>query len=246
MTSLALLACGDAPSKGGMLEIHTHLHGSLTLLVSKAISLCASADDVDLALYGPPLGRGIIEVALTGVLSRCDPFRILAIRQSQRTAGYDAKKRNPLALNWASDIKGEEGKDWTQLPQVKDLQRGLLSNHYSDLIWKEAFEEMVDSVPSGRGGTWIGSLLRLAPDSFIDNRRTLLDGIYSGLSKGIHHEFVIPMTKQYDRATVIELIRQSIETVAGFCLVASYSPVLHGLKTVPINVFETLQQEVGF
>jgi hypothetical protein len=121
-------------------EVFAHLGDNLDRLLVRAVSLRRSGDPVDLALFGPLLGRATIEVGLTAILGRIDPFRVLAIRKSQLSSTFDVKERNPVAFGWTNDVRGEEKpKEWEQKPQPKDLQRALLCKHFHDLLWHEAF-----------------------------------------------------------------------------------------------------------
>jgi hypothetical protein len=212
----------------------------------RARTLRKAGDPVDLALFGPSLGRATIEVALTAILARYDPFRVLAIRKSQLSPSYDAKVRNPLAFNWTNDVKGDEKlKNWADSPSMKDVQRALLSTHFNDLFWEEAFIKMVDTVPSHRGQTWMSKLKRINPEGFVTSMRTDADRIYSELSKGVHHEFVIPMTAQYDAVTVGDLLSRSWELVGALSVTACYSPILKPIETSdPIDLFEETQKEL--
>ncbi len=201
---------------------------------------------MDLALFGPSLGRATIEVALTAILARFDPFRVLAIRRSQLSSEYDAKIRNPLAFNWTSDVKGEENpKDWDNRLGVKDVQRALLCKHFNDLFWEEAFTTMVDSVPYGRGHGWMEKLKRINPEGFLTSMRTQADRVYSELSKGVHHEFVIPMTAQYDIITVGDLLSRSWELVGALSVTTCYSPAVKSLEGAdPLDLYEETQREL--
>lgn len=246
MHPLTTLACGNAKTAGAIAQVHSHLANSLDRLLVRARALKRTGDAVDLALFGPSLGRATIEVALTAILARFDPFRVLAIRRSQISTEYDAKIRNPLAFNWTTDVKGEENpKDWDSRPAVKDVQRALLCRHYNDLFWEEAFTTMIDAVPYGRGQTWMEKLKRINPEGFLTAMRTQADRIYSELSKGIHHEFVIPMTAQYDVVTVGDLLSSSWELVGALSLTTCYSPAVKPLEgTDPLDLYEETQKEL--
>lgn len=246
MHPLTTLACGNAKTSGTIAEVHSHLANSLDRLLVRAGTLKKTGDAVDLALFGPSLGRATIEVAFTAILARFDPFRVLAIRKSQLSTDYDAKIRNPLAFNWASDVKGEENpKDWEKRPGIKDIQRALLCKHFNDLFWEEAFTRMVDTVPYDRGKTWMAKLKKINPEGFVSSMRTSADRIYSELSKGVHHEFVIPITAQYDANTVGDLLNSSWELVGALSITTCYSPTVRPLDAFdPLDLYEQTQEEL--
>jgi hypothetical protein len=246
MHPLTILACGNAKTSGAIAEVHSHLANSLDRLLVRARTLKIDGNPVDLALFGPSLGRATIEVALTAILARFDPFRVLAIRKSQLSAEYDAKIRNPLAFNWTSDVKGEDNlRDWANRPGIKDVQRALLCKHFNDVFWEEAFTRMIDTVPYDRGKTWMAKLKKINPEGFVTNMRTSADRIYSELSKGVHHEFVIPLTAQYDAATVGDLLNSSWELVGALSVTTCYSPTVRPLEEVdPLDLYEETQEEL--
>jgi hypothetical protein len=246
MHPLTTLACGNAKTSGAIAEIHSHLANSLDRLLVRARTLKKDGNAIDLALFGPSLGRATIEVALTAILARFDPFRVLAIRKTQVSPDYDAKIRNPLAFNWTSDVKGEESpKDWANRPGIKDVQRALLCRHFNDLFWEEAFITMIDTVPYDRGKMWMAKLKKINPEGFVTSMRTNADRIYSELSKGVHHEFVIPITAQYDAATVGDLLSSSWELVGALSVTTCYSPTVKPLEAVdPLDLYEETQEEL--
>ena len=246
MHPLTTLACGNAKTSGAIAEVHSHLANSLDRLLVRAGTLRRDGDAVDLALFGPSLGRATIEVALTAILARFDPFRVLAIRKSQLSTDYDAKIRNPLAFNWTSDVKGEESpKDWDKRPGIRDVQRALLCKHFNDLFWEEAFTAMLDTVPYGRGESWMEKLKRINPEGFLPRMRTEADRVYSELSKGVHHEFVIPMTAQYDAVTVGDLLSRAWELIGALSVTTCYSPAVKPLEAGdPLGLYEEAQREL--
>jgi hypothetical protein len=222
-----------------------HLAETLDTLLTRTIELKNNGDAIDLALFGPLLGRATVEVSLTAITARFDPFRILAIRKSQMASAYDPKSRNPLAFNWSSDVQGEEKpKDWEQRPALKDVQRALLCKHFNDIFWQEAFTFLLDAVPVNRGHQWMGPLKKLDPEGFTTNMRTKADRTYSELSKGIHYEFVVPAIYQFDRATVSNLLESCWELVGALGLTACFSPAVQPLAGLdPIESYEQAQRE---
>jgi hypothetical protein len=58
MHPLTTIVCGDAPRAGAIVEVYAHLANSLDRLLVRAVSLRDENDPVDMALFGPLLGRG--------------------------------------------------------------------------------------------------------------------------------------------------------------------------------------------
>jgi hypothetical protein len=242
---LTTIVCGDAAREGAIGEVYAHLADSLDRLLIRAVSLRNANDPVDMALFGPFLGRATIEVSFTAILGRFDPYRVLAIRRSQLSSGFDVKERNPLAFTWLNDVRAEEKpKDWEQRPTLKDMQRGLLCKHFHDLFWHEAFTILLDSVPSHRGENWITRLKRIDPTGFTTAMRTEADRVYAELSKGIHQEFVIPAVAQYDLVTVGDLLSRCWELVGALGITACYSHAAPLRGSNAVEWYEEAQREL--
>jgi hypothetical protein len=247
MHPLTSLICGSRLHPGAIGQVMAHLRGSLDCIIERSYALRASSDPVETALFGPVLGRAILEVSLTAICGRFDPYRILAIRQSQLVPEFDIGKRNPLAFNWSFDVTGEEKpKDWSQKIGTRDLQRALLSPHFQDLVWREAFSRLLDDVPVDRGLDWMGRLRQYDPDGFTTRMRADADRLFSELSKGVHHEFVIPRTNQYDKETVRDLLVRCWELAATLGITAYYSPIVDGAPTHELlDCYEQAQRDLA-
>jgi len=246
MHPLTTLICGNHAREGTTGQVLSHLADTLDRLLVHSKKLQNAGDEIDLSLFGPWLARATIEVSFTALLSRFDPFRILSIRRSQLSNSYDPKDRNRLAFNWSFDVKGEDKiKDWDQKPAATELQRALLCKHFNDVFWEEAFTTLLDSVPIHKGGSWMTRLKRIYPEGFTSFMRTEADHVYSALSKGVHHEFVIPVAAQYDVSTVKDLMSRSWELAAALGLTTSFSPAVKALLTVdPVVLYEEAQKEL--
>ncbi len=245
MHPLTQLACGDLPS-GDIGQVLAHLSETLDRLLTRSVRLRDDADDSDVAIFGPFLGRATIEVGFTAILARFDPYRVLAIRKSQLLHNYDPQQRNPVSFNWTADVQGEGScKEWTARPALKDLQRALLCTHFNDLFWEEAFSKMLDDVDVHRGSDWMTRLKRIDPEGFAGDMRTRANRLYSELSKGVHHEFVIPAGVKFDRVTVEDLLSRSWELIGALGITTCYSPSVRKLaKDSAIDLFEEAQEEL--
>ena len=247
MHPLTSLICGTDARTGAIGQVLAHLSETLDRIIDRSFKLCATADATDSALFGPVLGRSILEVSLTAVCGRIDPYRVLAIRKSQLAPEFDVATRNSLAFNWSTDVTGEEkAKEWNQKPSLRDLQRALLSRHCHDLIWSEAFTRLLDNVPSDRGLNWMARLRTFEPDGFTARMRADADRLFSELSKGVHHEFVIPLTNQYDKDTVADLLSRCWEFAATIGFTACHSPVIEDVPAPNVlDRYEQAQRELG-
>ena len=246
MHPLAQLSCGDIPS-GDIGQVLGHLSDTLDRLIVRAVRLKNDVEDSDISLFGPFIARATIEVAFTAIIARFDPYRVLAIRKSQLLQVYDPQVRNPISFNWTADVRGEEKcKEWDARPGLRDLQRALLCKHFNDLFWEEAFSNLLDQVDFHRGSSWMVNLRKIEPEGFWNSMRSQGDRLYSELSKGIHHEFVIPAAVKFDRITVVDLLNRSWELIAALGVTACYSPAIKPLaRETAIDLFEEAQQELN-
>jgi hypothetical protein len=229
---------------GTLGEISHHLSLSLDRLLTRSTVLRREGTAIDLALFGPVLARGTLEISTTAILGRYDPIRLLAIRKCQKMPSYDPSTPNPIRFEWATDVMGEKGKPWTERLIAKDIQRAFLSNHVHDLIWHEAFETMLDNVDSHRGASWISTLKKIQPEHFTTYMRTEAAKLYSELSKGIHTEFVIPVQYQFDKSTVMDLFDRVWTWVGNLSFTACHSRSLLASVASPIDFYEEAQREL--
>jgi len=246
MHPLTTLVCGDIPTEGAVREILLHLGQSFDRLIIKTQALRVPTGNVDLILFGPYLGRAALEVALTAMVARFDPYRVLAIRRSQLSGTYNLESRNLLAFSWAADVQGKgKHKEWDAITGVEDAQRALLCSHFHDLFWEEAFIKMLDATQDLPGGEWMARLRKTEPRGFTTRNRTEAAKIYSELSKAVHHEFVIDPTAQFDVLTVNDLIDRTWELIATLGLTACYCPALRRLvDKEPIEFYMQAETEL--
>jgi hypothetical protein len=245
MHPLTQLACADLTTSDGPIgEISHHLALTLDRLLVRSTELRKNGSAIDLALLGPVLARGTLEVAATALTARVDPVRILAIRKCQKLATYDPGSPNPIRFEWSTDVMGEKGKPWTDRVIAKDIQRGFLSSHLHDLVWQDAFEALLDSLDFHRGLIWIASIKRIVPTDFTAYMRTEAAKLYSELSKGIHSEFVIPIEYQFDKATMSDLFDRVWTWVGNISLTACHSQSLLAPVALPLDLYEEAQREL--
>lgn len=68
----------------------------------------------------------------------------------------------------------------------------------------------------------MAQLASMDSDAFIARKRDEVSKLYSSLSKGIHHEFVMRPGALYDRATVVDLVQRTVYAVATTAFVSHY------------------------
>jgi hypothetical protein len=242
MHPLTLIVCGVHENSTAMGKTFAYLSDTLEKLIHRSVALRRNQDPEESAMFGPILGRAMLEVSCTALVARFDPLRVLAIRQTQVASTFDLQTRNPMAFDWTGDVKGEDVKNLTQGCHARSLQRALLSSHAQELIWREAFESLMDNMPSNRGLDWMRSLERIQPAGFVSFTRGEAEILYSELSKGVHHEFVIPA--QFDVVSVGDLLSRTWTLIGHLGLTACHSSIprdFHGAAA--LEAYEAAQRD---
>ncbi|MCY1033281.1 hypothetical protein OV207_17640 [Corallococcus sp. BB11-1] len=191
-------------------------------------------DSERVSMFGPFLGRSLLELAATALIGRLDPLRVLVVRQVQLQPEYDAAIPWKSSIRWQGDVlapkKGQgdvlapkKGSGlWGDALEYEKITKALLGDYYDHLLWRPALQQMLGGTTAG--GRWIAELSALPPDSFVSRKREEIGRLYSALSKGIHHEFVLPPGTLYDRATVVDLVQRVIHLVADVGFVSHFVP----------------------
>lgn len=232
--SFTSLVCGSIPGTDAFSEILKHLKKTLTNVLFEVTRLTSEPDE-RVTLFGPLLGRSILELSFTCIVGRLDPFRILTLREFQMransTEATSLGNRSASAFQWSGDVRPldkDPKKLWeTDLPMSK-ISRSLLGDCYGDVFWKPAFVEVLDAITTSNSGPWISEIQGLDPDLLIIRTRADCDKIYSTLSKGIHQEFIIPPGSLYDKNTVIVYIKDAIRLASRIALLSHATPASQG------------------
>ena len=226
---LRLIACGDLkPSEGApsqLQEILEHIGDSIDVVVTH-LRWVGAQPPARLALFGPFLGRSLLELCLTAIAGRLDPVRLLVVREVQSHPDYTTEKAWKAAIHWQGDIipkraAADPSKKKFENPDPSDLSRALLGDEYDRLLWRPATDRLLVQA-AGSGSNWLAKMASTGSDKFAARKRGEMDRMYSSLSKGIHHEFVLPPGVLYDRTTVADLIQKVLQAVAEIGLVSHF------------------------
>jgi len=232
-TDLARIACGQTDGEQGeLIEILDHLGSSIDLLFGQ-LKWIAEGDENRMTVFGPFIGRSVLEISLTAIVARLDPFRVLYIREMQRQPGFDISIRRAASIQWQGDVLAKDKPPadlWDPNRQFDKVTRALLADYYENIFWKSAFLHTLDALSEQADGEWLTELRSIEPDQFGARMRADFGKLYSALSKGIHHEFVIPPAALYDRNTVVSLLEDALR------LTAHMSIVSHSIFHCPFNL----------
>lgn len=225
-SDLSRLACGTPTIVSPIGEILSHISDVIDTYVDELEEL-SDESDRRVTLFGPYIGRSLLELCLTAIIARIDPFRVLVLRQVQRQPDYDVGIRRATSIQWQGDILCKETPPkllWDANLGFDRITRALLADYYDHLFWRKALTDVIDQTDDALGGAWMTSLRETEPQAFLPRMRSSASRLYSSLSKGVHHEFVVPPAAQYDRVTVANLISQSLQLVSCASLVANQIP----------------------
>ena len=193
-------------------------------------------------MFAPFLGRSILELGCTAIIARLDPFRALVMRKYQQQSTYLIEQRNKSAIRWQGDVFADGVKDLWSENALKNPTRSLLGDYYKTLVWEENYDKLLDAIRNINGDQWISELKRKAFSQFYNETLNELSGVYTGLSKGVHHEFVIPLDSAYDLETVKLLIEKTIRNIATLGLFVSV--INHTLNKLDIQTAILTYKEI--
>lgn len=221
------LIVGDVsslPEGGEVREVLEFLEQNLSKILHE-FAFVAAQDNSRVVMYAPFLARSFLEVGLTALAGRIDPFRLLSIRRIQKSPDYDRSVAWKAAMRWSGDVVSEapSADPWTHKLDPQSMSRAVLGHFYNDLLWLPALQRLSDHSASlnGEGGQWLAEMIRRPPQAFCSTKRGTVNALYSELSKSVHFEGVVPLVTP-DRVTVVNLVQKSVREVAELALVASF------------------------
>lgn len=247
---LALVFGTNGGASDNFSSVCAHLQTSLKNVLNEIIVL-PSESEQRVALFGPLLGRAVLEITFTALVARIDPFRILALREIQIHAsslGYQyLGERTNAAIQWTGDVRPSETDPndlWRLDRQFSKYSRSLFGATYGEVFWKDAFTTTIDALNASHQGVWFDELRNIQPESFLMRTRSECDRAYSALSKGVHQEFVVPQTAIYDKPAVLVFIKDALRLAARASLISNAIPTCVGchLLSTALGHFATAQQ----
>lgn len=246
---LAQLLAGECHDSSDLAIVIQHLATTLSGLMGQvdALEFDKSAS-AQVSILGPYLARGILELGFAILLARLDPFRVLVLHRVQQSSDFEIDQRNSCALQWKGDFVPAEKVEnpWKSSRKPADMTRALLGDYNDHVFWRPCFVSLLDGVPDAFGGQWMSSLRLVPPDTFTRRVRGQAEHAYTACSKGVHHEFVIPLAAYYGSDQILELLRQVTEITATLGLVlncGSHIPFCMP-KEKALSHFENVQQQV--
>lgn len=222
--SFVRLVCGTSFDTSIELDkILLHLEGSLKKVTNELIQVQGLSDE-KLGLYGPYLGRAILELSMTALIARIDPFKILLMKSKQEQADYDLGKPHSSSIRWQGDIVDKAVNNLWDDKSLKDPTRAIFGAYQVQLVLINSAELIIDEGSESSMGEWYTQLSSTTAASAIESIRSKINTAYSSLSKGIHHELLVPQESILDRDTVISILNETLYIVSSISLLISQIP----------------------
>lgn len=243
-SSISILLCGIKSSPNSDIdEILNYLFDSIVKIIEEISKLSSMPDD-HITLYGPFLGRSLLELGSTALIARLDPFRVLILRESQKQVDYDLGKPNSASIRWQGDVLSENINELWSDKSLKNPTRALLGV-YQRHFFAKIMDKVIDGLNDHGSGDWTIKLTGLPPEGLPNYIMQEITKLYSSLSKGIHHELIVPAESLLDRDTVITLLNNTLHIMATAGLITSFVPHIYNRiedKTSLIDNFNNSEQ----
>jgi len=225
-SDLAQLVCGTPDREGNLGEVLLHLGVSIDAFCGQ-LAWLSGENDHRATLLGPYVGRSLLELCFTALIARLDPFRVLVLREMQMQTDQDIGSRRASSIQWHGDVmpKTPPPSDvWDSDKDFEKVSRALLADYCGRVYWEDALMRLVDRVDDTSGGEWMNELRRTEPRGIAARLRGEATTIFSALSKGVHHEFVVPPGGLYDSTTVFSLIGDALRVSCHLALMSHTIP----------------------
>jgi hypothetical protein len=221
---LSILLCGQYDGFGDLSSILEQLATTIDDFAPRCYSFIQT-ESSDITTFGAYCGRTLLETACTILIGRITPYRLLLLKRCQEHPSYSIGVRHNMAIQWAGDVMPDKkipDKEWAK---IDGYTHSLFSYYMAEIHWIPAFKALLDDFVTEES-VYLSDLRRINPEGIIDSFKNEANRLYSSLSKGIHQEFVVPISVNYDPLTVKELLTETIALVTKIALVSHYIPTI--------------------
>ena len=152
-SALAKILCGNTMTdKTDHNDILNHLSNSIDQIIDQITDL----NDNNISFYGPFLGRSILEVGATALISRLDPLRVLILQEKQKQPNFEVGKPNKSSIQWRGDVlSASRTSDLWVDKALQNPTRALLGEYYTELVWLKNVNILFDHLSDIEGNEWI-------------------------------------------------------------------------------------------
>lgn len=237
-----LLASFDTDSESEIDIVLSHLNVSIEKIFREIIEL-PSASDEKISLYGPYLGRSLMELAATALLAKLDPLRMLIVKGKQTHSSYDMTKPQKSSIRWQGDVMSDPVKDLWADNSLNSPTRALFGAYNVELVLKKSAEKLIDTVTPESIGDWYDSIMKNDANTLIERMKSEISTLYSFLSKGIHHELVVPIESKFDRDTVSSRLNELIYNISTLGLIVAFVPHAYNKNSIEncMELYKSIQ-----
>jgi hypothetical protein len=230
MTPLAKLTIGLAPTDGPLRDVLVQLQQNLEEFENTLIRFMHTPGATqEMRLFAPYSCRTLLETALTILIARVDPVRVLFLREHQNSNYYTRNSRNKSAIQWSGDIypKDKGGQElWAYDIEKSSAWRAMLGDWYVKLIFEPGIEKLGD-VQRKPASDWLIDLLKVEKSGIGQRLRGDAEQLYSELSKSVHAEYVIARATIVDDATIKTYIERTFKLLGEVALICHFSKIFH-------------------
>ena len=194
------------------------LHPQIQLVVAGKSGLPASA-------VFPFLARKFLELALTSLLARLDPLRVISARKNQKDESFILGRQNSSSVCWTGDVlpnkKMAAGTAWCSSNLDKGLERSLLGWHLGEVAIEPSLNWLAElqTAPSD----WLRKLS--AQDDPFQWIKGQLARVYSSLSKGVHAEYLLDDSTAFDQLSVQQYMHDCYMLILLLATASHSSPL---------------------
>lgn len=207
-------------------KILKHLSSSLKIVVLELVALQSLPED-KISLYGPYLGRSMLELSMTALIGRLDPFKTLLMKKKQEQHDYDLGKPHSSSIRWQGDIVDKAITNLWDEKALKDPTRAILGAYQIELILIDSAQKIIDEGSEELMGEWFTQMSNTDPKGVVESIKSKINTAYSSLSKGVHHELLVPLDSILDRDTVLSILNDTLYIIASLSLLLSQVPYVY-------------------
>lgn len=185
-----------------------------------------NSDPHQMSLFGPYLGRALLEAGTTALVARIDPFRVLITKKRQEQGTYKLGERDLSGFSWKDDVMPEIIRTPWSDSSVKNANtsRGLLGTYQAEFALLKAADKIFDNAEEDTVGNWYPKLVRSDANGLIASLRQSIAQQYSSHSKGVHHELLINPEIIMDNDTIKSSINDTLYSISTLALLVSQVP----------------------
>lgn len=219
-------------------EIMNTLRAKINLFSEKILEFDWSSSETPLEITF--YARNILESALTALVGRLDPFRLITIYKIQSSENYNIGKKMNSALQWNGDIVADSAQSasWNPDFKVEKFDRAILGNYCGEIIWKQAFISLYDYLyDKDISSSWIQEILDVDETSNFERCKSDARKLFSSFSKGVHSEDLVNNAPILDMVTVKGLVRDLFKLCSTLGLISHFI----GYLVPNIHVDEAMQ-----